>query len=109
MTYDTKSIDVVVPVGIAKGTFTVTASAGSTESSFELMDKTGMICDYDELNKFEDWGKETVIVDATTNPTDPVPVERNYIKMQSSIDVPTESWWVDQTATPHGNVEMPDF
>ena len=106
VTYDSKMIQVVAPSGLSKGTFTVNAAAGSTESAFELFDKTGMICDYDALNKFEDWGKESVVVDASTNPTDPVPVDGNYIKMQSSIDVGPDSWWVDQTATPHGGIRL---
>jgi hypothetical protein len=30
-------------------------------------------------------------------------------RCKSSIDVPTENWWVDQTATPHGGIAMPDY
>jgi len=106
--YDPTMIQVVVPSGTTAGTFTVNATAGSSDSPMSLMDKTGMICDYDALNKFEDWGKESVVVDASTNPTDPQIVDGNYIKMQSSIDVGPDSWWVDQTATPHSGLVMPD-
>jgi hypothetical protein len=109
ITYDTKTIQVIVPDGTTEGKITVNATAGTSETPMNIKDRTGMICDYDAINKFEDWGKETVIVDASTNPTDPPPVDGNYIKMQSSIDVPTENWWVDQTATPHGGIAMPDY
>ena len=108
VTYNPTMIQVVVPSGTTSGKLTINAAAGSSESPFELMNKTGMICDYDALNKFEDWGKETVIVDASTNPSDPPVVDGNYIKMQSSIDVGPDSWWVDQTATPHSGIVMPD-
>lgn len=109
ISYEPTKIVVEVPAGVKEGKITVNATAGSAESPMSLMDRTGMICDYDALNKFEDWGKETKIIDASTNPTAPPPVDGNYIKMQSSIDVPTESWWVDQTATPHGGIVMPDY
>lgn len=108
--YTPELIRVVVPDGVSStGVFTVKAAAGSTESPMKLFDETGMICDYDGLNKFEDWGKETEVVDGSSNPTSPVPVNGNYIKMQSSTEVPTESWWVDQTVAPHGGIVMPDF
>jgi len=107
--YDPNKIIVKVPSGTTSGKFSVVASAGTTESPFGLKDRTGMICDYDALNKFENWGKESVIVNASDNPTDPMVVDGNYIKMQSSIDVPKDVWWVDQTATPHSGIVMPDF
>ena len=108
VSYDPTMIQVIVPSGTTAGTFTVNSTAGSSESTMSLMDKTGMICDYDAMNKFEDWGKESVIVDGSTNPTDPQVVDGNYIKMQSSIDVTPGSWWVDQCATPHSGIVMPD-
>ncbi|MDW7690896.1 glycan-binding surface protein [Flammeovirgaceae bacterium SG7u.111] len=107
--YTPELIRVVVPDGVTEGALTVNASAGSTESSMKLFDKTGMICDYDAMNKFEDWGKETEVIDGSSNPTSPVPVDGNYIKIQSSTEVPADNWWVDQTVTPHGGIVMPDY
>lgn len=109
LTYDLKIIQIKVPSGITTGKITVNATAGSVETPMNIMDRTGMICDYNNLNKFEDWGKETVIVYAADRPENPKPVDGNYIKIQSSTDVPTENWWVDQTCTPHNGLVLPDF
>lgn len=109
---DGTQIDVLVPDGITEaGSVLVTTPSGTGNSApmFRFNDKSGMICNYDDLNKFDDWGKQTVIVEASSNPTTPPPIDGNYIKMQSSDDVAPGSWWVDQCATPHANIVMPDY
>lgn len=105
-------VDVLVPEGITEaGSVLVTTPSGTGDSApmYRFNDMSGMICNYDDLNKFDDWGKQTVIVEASTNPTNPEPIDGNYIKMQSSDDVAPGSWWVDQCAMPHAGIEMPDY
>ena len=105
-------LDVVVPDGVTEaGSIIVETPSGTGDSApmYRFNDKSGMICNYDDLNKFEDWGKQSVVVDASTNPDNPAPIDGNYIKMQSSDDVAPGSLWVDQCATPHNGIAMPDY
>lgn len=111
-TEDGTQLDVLVPEGITEaGSILVTTPSGTGDSApkYRFNDKTGMICNYDDLNKFDDWGKQTVVVEASSDPTNPSPIDGNYIKMQSSDDVAPGSWWVDQSAMPHAGIEMPDY
>lgn len=111
-TEDGTEVNVLVPDGITEaGSVLVTTPSGTGDSAptYRFNDKTGMICNYDELNKFENWGKQSVIVEASSNPNDPPPIDGNYIKMQSSDEVAPGSWWVDQCATPHSSIVMPDY
>jgi hypothetical protein len=86
-------VDVVVPSGATTtGVIAIETLGGATDSGFsKFRDVSGLLTNYDDRN-VTGWGFQAV--SAASNPTNPVPVSGNYVRLyKEGVGAPKPDWW----------------
>ncbi|MDF1547175.1 MAG: glycan-binding surface protein [Bacteroidales bacterium] len=103
---DGTTITVTVPDGVGIGeVFVNTASGeGSSGPAYKMGDRTGIVCNFDDLNPFKAWGTLPVRVDPNSNPT-PAPLDGYYLRILSGGEILPGSWWNNDWVMPLEGVQ----
>ena len=104
---DGSGCQVVVPDGTGSGPLRVISAGGIGGSVYgaNFWDETGMICNFDNLNTWENWGG--VLVNTATDGTFPELTGNAFLAEGSNI--PTNTYWVQEMAMPIVSGPYPDY
>lgn len=102
-----RELYVVVPEGIEDaGSVVVVTESGSVDSAprWRFNDKTGMFCNFQDINPFGAWGDKPVL-----GYSDPDPIEEGgaYVRVHET-NIPTEMWWDNNMVIPTDGVNWPE-
>ncbi len=103
---DGRTLRVVVPEGIEEsGYVAVVTESGSDDSGprWRFNDKTGIFCNFQDINPFDAWGDKPVL-----GYSDPDPIEEGgaYVRVHE-LGVPPEMWWDNNMVIPTDGVNWP--
>jgi hypothetical protein len=106
-TPDGKYCSVVVPEGATSGPLKIVSAGGVGGSIYgaHYNDPTGMICNFDDLNKWENWGG--VVINTATDNRLPDFMGNAFLAEASNI--PTGTWWVQEMAMPIASGLYPNY
>ncbi|MCF8362721.1 MAG: IPT/TIG domain-containing protein [Prolixibacteraceae bacterium] len=102
---DGTSLTVAVPAGIGEGSVVVASESGtgSSTEAYRIGDKSGMLCNFDDVNTFAPWGPLPALADLSSNPI-PAPLDGAYVRIESAGAVTPESWWNNDWVMPLAGV-----
>jgi hypothetical protein len=97
-TADGQYCTVIVPEGAGSGPLRVVTAGGVGGSVMgaHYNDPAGMICDFDALNTWENWGG--VVINTATD--DRLPDFMGKAFLAEASNLPTGTWWVQEMAMP---------
>lgn len=104
---DGKYCALIVPEGATSGPIKVISASGEGGSiaGANFKDPTGMICDFDALNKWENWGG--IVINTSTD--DRLPELLGNAFLAEASNLPTGTWWVQEMAMPIASGLYPNY
>jgi hypothetical protein len=98
---------VIVPEGATSGPLRVVSASGvgGSVAGAHYNDPTGMICDFDALNTWENWGG--IVINTSTD--DRLPDLTGNAFLAEASNLPTGTWWVQEMAMPIASGRYPNY
>lgn len=98
---------VIVPEGVTSGPLRIVSAGGvgGSVNGANFRDPAGMICNFDDLNPWENWGG--VVINTATDNRLPDFMSNAFLAETSNL--PTGTWWVQEMAMPIASGLYPNY